>query len=133
MHQAKILVADDSCTIRTLVRRALIKHDFEVTLACDGKEAVLLAKSNPPDLVILDIQMPEMDGYTACEQILALEERSPDLQIIFLTKESAGHLNALGRQFGAYLPKPVCEDTLLSTVRALLHVQDPPHICRAAV
>jgi len=133
MHQAKILVADDSCTIRTLVRRALTSQGFDVTLACDGKEAVCLAQSNPPDLVILDIQMPEMDGYTACEQILAYEDRNPDLQIIFLTKESAGHLSALGRQFGAYLPKPVCEGTLLSTVQSLLLAQNRSPVCQAAI
>jgi len=132
MHQAKILVADDSCTIRTLVRRALIKHDFDVTLACDGREAVSLAQSCRPDLVILDIQMPEMDGYAACEQILACQDRNPHLQIIFLTKESAGHLGVLGHQFGAYLPKPVCEETLLTTVRNLLHIQQPNEVCQAA-
>ncbi len=120
MHQSKILVADDSCTIRTTIRRTLVPHGFEVTLARDGLEAVQLAKVSSPDLVILDIQMPEMDGYEACEQILALEGRRADLPIIFLTKESAGHLSALGDQFGAYLPKPVSEQTLLDTIHSLL-------------
>ncbi|MGV3482840.1 MAG: response regulator [Planctomycetaceae bacterium] len=132
MHQAKILVADDSCTIRTLVRRALTRHDFDVTVACDGREAVRCAQINPPDLVILDIQMPEMDGYEACEQILALEIRAAHLPIIFLTKESARHLNVLGQQFGAYLQKPVCEETLLSTVRTLLDLHDDSRVCQAA-
>lgn len=132
MHQAKILVADDSCTIRTLVRRALASHAYDVVLACDGAEAVRFAECYRPDLVILDIQMPEMDGYTACEQILAFANRSPDLQIIFLTKESAQHLSVLGQQFGAYLQKPVCEETLLTTVRALLDIQDSARICQAA-
>jgi DNA-binding response OmpR family regulator len=132
MHRAKILVADDSCTIRTIVRRALAKHDFDVTLACDGLEAVHLAHSTRPDLVILDIQMPEMDGYAACEQILASEDRSPTLQILFLTKESAGHLSVLGHQFGAYLQKPICEETLMATVHNLLQIQFQTHICQAA-
>ena len=131
MHQAKILVADDSCTIRTLVRRALVRHDFDVTVACDGKEAVRCAQINPPDLVILDIQMPEMDGYAACEQILAIEDRPSNLPIIFLTKESARHLNVLGQQFGAYLQKPVSEDILLSTVQALLNIRDSARVCQA--
>jgi DNA-binding response OmpR family regulator len=125
MHQAKILIADDSRTIRALVRRALSSAGFDVTLAADGKEAVQLARRDRPDLVILDIQMPEMDGYQACEEILALADRSPELPIIFLTKQTAEHLNALGRELGAYLQKPVSDEKLVSTVRSLLHLASP--------
>lgn len=116
----KILVADDSSTIRTLVRRALTRAGLDVTVACDGREAVETARRERPDLVILDIQMPEMDGYTACEQILALEDRVADLPIIFLTRDTASHLSMLGNQLGAYLHKPVCDETLVTTVRTLL-------------
>ena len=120
MHQTKILVADDSCTIRALVRRTLAKAGFDVSIACDGAEAVQVARRDRPDLVILDIQMPEMDGYMACEQILALADWCPELPIIFLTKDMANHLEALGSELGAYLRKPVSEEKLLSTVRSLL-------------
>ena len=120
MHQAQILIADDSRTIRALVRKTLTAAGFDVTLACDGREAVQLARRDRPDLVILDIQMPEMDGYAACEEILALENRRPDLPIIFLTKDTANHLHALGSQMGAYLPKPICETSLVATVQSLL-------------
>jgi DNA-binding response OmpR family regulator len=120
MLQPKILVADDSRTIRALVRRALSAAGFDVILASDGLEAVQLTQRDHPDLVILDIQMPEMDGYTACEQILALQDRRDDLPIVFLTKDNAMHLDALGTELGAYLHKPVCEDTLVSTVRSLV-------------
>ena len=65
MHQAKILAADDSRTIRALVSRTLSGAGFDVTLASDGLEAVEFARRDHPDLVILDIQMPHMDGYTA--------------------------------------------------------------------
>ncbi len=129
MQQAKILVADDSRTIRALVCRTLTQAGFDVMLAADGLEAVQLARRDHPDLVILDIQMPEMDGYTACEQILALEDRQSELPIVFLTKDSAKHLNALGAQLGAYLPKPVEEETLLSTVRTLLHKRATSQLC----
>lgn len=130
MQQAKkILVADDSRTIRAYVCRTLTAAGFEVSLACDGLEAVQLARRDHPDLVILDIQMPEMDGYSACEQILALGPRH--VPIIFLTNESAKHLCALGDQLGAYLPKPVHEDTLLTTVRALLQ-RVVPQTCSGA-
>ena len=129
MHQAKILVADDSRTIRAVVRRALTAEGFDVTLASDGLEAVQFARRDRPDLVILDIQMPEMDGYTACEQILALEDRNSDLPIVFLTKENAQHLGALGSQLGAYLPKPVSDETLVSTVRELLGQRTTSQVC----
>ena len=129
MHQAKILVADDSRTIRALVRRTLSAAGFDVILACDGKEAVQLARRDHPDLVILDIQMPEMDGYTACEEILALEDRRSDLPIIFLTKDTAKHLDTLGSEYGAYLQKPVCEETLVATVRSLLQCRVASQTC----
>ncbi len=129
MHQAKILVADDSRTIRALVRRALTDAGYDVTLASDGLEAVQFARRDHPDLVILDIQMPQMDGYTACEQILELGEASDELPIIFLTKDSAKHLSALGNELGAYLPKPVQEETLISTVRTLLQQRTASPTC----
>lgn len=129
MPQAKILAADDSRTIRALVCRTLTAAGFDVTLACDGLEAVQFARRDHPDLVILDIQMPYMDGYMACEQILALEDRCADLPIIFLTKDTAQHLGALGEQLGAYLPKPVTEETLVETVRVLLQRDAASQVC----
>lgn len=116
MHQAKILVADDSRTVRVCLERTLSAEGYDVFLACDGLEAVRMAREVEPDLVVLDIQMPEMDGYEACEQIL----QTGPLPIIFLTKDLALHLSALGDQLGAYLPKPADEETLVKTVRTLL-------------
>lgn len=117
MSNPKILVADDSRTIRSHVSRILSDADFEVILACDGREAVELTGRDNPDLVVLDIQMPEMDGYQACEEILAMDKSKP---IVFLTKNDEQHLQALGDDLGAYLHKPVSADELLSTVRSLL-------------
>jgi len=126
MHQPRILVADDSRTIRALVRRTLAAAGYDVTLACNGKEAVELARRDQPHLVILDIQMPEMDGYAACDKILAMQDRCRDLPIIFLTKETAKHLAALGSELGAYLQKPIGDETLLTTVRSLLPANSVP-------
>ena len=64
--------------------------------------------------------MPGMDGYTACDEILALADRTSKLPFIFLTKVTAKHLNALGTELGAYLRKPVTDQQLLATVEALL-------------
>jgi len=126
MHHAKILVADDSRAIRVCLERALRAADFEVFVACDGLEAVRIAQEIQPDLVILDIQMPVMDGYAACDQIL----QNGPLPIIFLTKNLAPHLNTLGNQLGAYLPKPADEETLIRTVRKLLQRVATQTCCR---
>lgn len=116
MHQAKILVADDSRAVRVCLERVLRAAGYEVFVACDGAEAVRVARDVEPNLVILDIQMPEMDGYTACYQIL----QNGPLPIVFLTQTLATHLTNLGQQLGAYLPKPADEKTLVDTVRKLL-------------
>lgn len=117
---AQILVADDSCTIRTQVRRVLTGAGHTVTVAADGSEAIRLAAQQPPDLVILDIQMPGLDGYATCQELLKLNPSWHPLPIIFLTSVRAQHLNALGSELGAYLPKPVCPDLLKETVGKLL-------------
>ncbi len=116
MHPAKILVADDSRAVRLCLHRTLSAAGFEVFVACDGLEAVHMARKVEPDLVILDIQMPEMDGYAACDQIL----QDGPLPIVFLTRDLAPHLKSLGDQLGAYLPKPADDETLLKTIRDLL-------------
>ena len=116
MPQAKILVADDSRAVRVCLERVLRQEGFEVFLTCDGVQAVRTAQEIAPDLVILDIQMPEMDGYEACEQIL----QRGLVPIIFLTKNLAPHLSALGDQLGAYMPKPLDNQKLIETVRNLL-------------
>lgn len=116
MHQSKILVADDSRAVRVCLERILKGAGYEVSVACDGSEAVRLAREVAPDLVILDIQMPEMDGYAACDQIL----QNAQLPVIFLTRSRASQLDVLGHQLGAYIPKPADDQKLLDTVRELL-------------
>lgn len=116
MQSTRILVADDSRTVRVSLNRILTAADYQVLLASDGREAVDLARLHEPQLAVLDIQMPEMDGYTACEEILS----QATIPIIFLTKDPGNHLAALGDQLGAYIPKPAQEVELLSTIKQLL-------------
>lgn len=126
MMQPRILVVDDSRTIRTLVRRVLFRAGYDVSLAADGREAVEMARQESPDLVILDINMPDMDGYETCQKLLAIGESLRSTPIIFLTNVTAPHMDALGHELGAYLHKPVRDDLLLSTVESLL----VPHASR---
>ena len=121
MPQRKILVADDSRVFRATVRRTLAHAGYDVTLAADGEEAVQLARREQPDLVILDVHMPIKDGYSACEEILASDDRETPVPIVFLTCDRAKHLAALGDDLGAYLTKPVTDELLLKTIHRLLH------------
>ena len=120
MHQQKILVADDSRTILTLVRRAPVSAGHDVIIASDGKEAVQLVRRDRSDLVILDVQMPVMDGYTACEQILEEQNGLEEIPIIFFTNDNARHLTGFSSQLGTYLQKPVPDEALLATIDVLL-------------
>lgn len=120
MEKAVILIADDSQTVRLLTQRALQSAGYLVQAAKNGAEAVALAAEHHPQVVILDIQMPVMDGYEACDRILQLTENASQMRIIFLTCEQGSQLDQLGKQYGAYLPKPFNCDSLLATVERLL-------------
>ena len=106
MGKKKILVTDDEENIRLLVSNMLGKH-YIVIGASDGKEAVDMAHSQKPDLILMDIMMPRMDGYTACSTI----KKDPATKAIPIVMISAiGHeLNVkLGQEIGAngYITKP---------------------------
>ena len=111
-----ILLADDSATVRATVSKVLVQAGYEVFQAKDGTEAIELAKVHKPDLAILDIVMPGMDGYQVCEQLKDMGEPWNTLPILFLTSVKSNALELLGREFGAYLNKPVKPDHLLSVV-----------------
>ncbi|MEM7312301.1 MAG: response regulator [Planctomycetota bacterium] len=120
MPSPKILVADDSRTVQCTLKRILSPAGYQLLFASDGREAVDMATLGHPDLAILDILMPEMDGYAACDEIL----KQSVIPIVFLTREPGPQLSELGRQLGAYLPKPVDEESLLLTVADLLNCRD---------
>jgi CheY-like chemotaxis protein len=129
MVKRTVLVADDSQTVRVLTQRALRAAGYEVVLAENGQQAVEMAGLHRPQIVILDIQMPIMDGYEACDRILRLENNLPNLRIIFLTSERGQQLDQLGRQYGAYLPKPFNEQLLLSTMQGLFDRATDVNVC----
>ncbi len=115
MPASKILVVDDSSTVRKAVKRILITAGYEVTCACDGYEAIDRLDSNP-DLMVLDINMPGLDGYGVCEQLEATGIHPQKLPIVFLTSNDSHALELLGKQYGAYLHKPVEPEKLLAVV-----------------
>eukprot|EP00095_Tigriopus_kingsejongensis_P009395 snap_masked-scaffold6409_size3893-processed-gene-0.0 protein:Tk09395 transcript:snap_masked-scaffold6409_size3893-processed-gene-0.0-mRNA-1 annotation:"hypothetical protein" len=101
---SKILLADDDQLLADLLVEYLQGQDFEVQHVADGQAAVEAAKSNPPDLVILDVMMPKMDGFEALREIRAHSL----VPIIMLTARGDDIDRIVGLEMGAddYMPKP---------------------------
>lgn len=121
MAQRKVLIVDDEADILELLAYNLEREGFTVLQASNGEEAVALARTEHPDLVLLDIMMPKLDGIEACRQIRAL----PGLQqvyIIFLTARSEEYSEVAGFDVGAddYIPKPIKPRVLLSRIKAVM-------------
>ena len=120
---SSILVVDDEEQIRRLICETLERAGYHVTEARDGKEALLLHRLAPADLVIMDILMPDQDGL---ETTVALRQESPDVKIIVITggSDMIGILNYLdvAKMLGAHrtLQKPFEMKTLLETIHAEL-------------
>jgi two-component system, OmpR family, alkaline phosphatase synthesis response regulator PhoP len=116
----KILIAEDSATIRRLVVARLIADGYDVLEAADGEEAVALARRDPPDLLVLDKVMPKADGF-AVVRALREDPRTRELPIVMLT-EPAGPDDAPGGGLGAveYLPKPFSLQELSARIRSTL-------------
>jgi two-component system alkaline phosphatase synthesis response regulator PhoP len=113
----KILIADDELYIRLLVKD-ILEPEFTVLEASNGEEAVIIARNEQPDLVLMDILMPKLDGYTACYAIKN-NELTKDIPVVMLT--GVGHeLNRqLSQEMGAtaYITKPFNPEDLLGKVR----------------
>lgn len=80
----KILVVDDEKEIRELIEERLIQNKYAVLTASSGKEAIIIAETQQLDLILLDIAMPEMDGYQTCEK-LKQGPKTKDIPVLFLT------------------------------------------------
>jgi CheY-like chemotaxis protein len=120
-RRAKILVADDSPESREFIRDTLASHEFEIAEAIDGKEAVAKIQEIHPDIVLMDIQMPQMDGYAALRQIRQ-DPQFQKLPVIALTAFAmqGDRDKALAAGFDAYISKPVDPRSLRLQVQQLL-------------
>ena len=119
--QYKILLVDDEVDILEFISYNLEKEGYKVYTAQNGAEAIKIAERALPDLIILDVMMPEMDGIAACEEI----RRIPALQhtmIAFLTARGEDYSQIAGFEAGAddYITKPIRPKVLVSRVKALL-------------
>lgn len=119
MERPRILVLDDDEQIRATLRRSLLYAGFDVSLAEIGEEALDTALSHPPDLAILDVMLPGVDGLEVCRR---LREDRPDLPIIMLTARDSVSDRVRGLDIGAddYVVKPFAMEEMLARVRAHL-------------
>jgi two-component system, OmpR family, alkaline phosphatase synthesis response regulator PhoP len=122
----KILVADDEPDIIEFISYNLKKENYEVVSASDGLEAVKVAKETKPDLILLDIMMPKLDGMGACEHIRALPEFKNTI-IVFLTALGDEQSEIKGLSVGAddYIIKPIKPKLLITRIKALLRRLQP--------
>lgn len=119
--KAKILLVDDEPDILEIVGFNLSQEGYRIVTAANGKEAITKAKAELPNLIIMDVMMPEMDGIEACEAIRKIPELE-NVIITFLTARNEDYTQVAGFDAGAddYISKPIKPKLLVSKVNALL-------------
>jgi DNA-binding response OmpR family regulator len=117
MASARVLAVDDSPTILEMIKAILIAGGYEVITASDGKEALETARAEKPDLILLDVMLPTLDGYRVC-RLLKFDQNYKSIPIIMLTAKTEEQAMATGLRTGAnqYLTKPVEPERLLAAV-----------------
>ena len=120
MPDRRILAVDDDALNRDILE-ILLADDYELTLAASGDEALALAKKLRPELVLLDVVMPGMDGYQAC-RLMRAEESLRDTKIILVSGKAMEDERRAGLDAGAddYVTKPFDHDELLAKIEAFL-------------
>ena len=120
---ARVLIVDDDPGIREVLRIALRRDGFEVEEAANGIEAVRAVAARPPDAVVLDILMPEMDGTEACRAI----RKTSSVPIVFLSSKDDEIDRVLGLEMGGddYVTKPFSPRELVARIRAVLRRTSP--------
>ena len=116
--KTKIMVVDDDPNIRELVRLYLEKEGFEVTCAERGDEAVKLFRATPPNLMLLDVMLPGMDGWQVCREVRKIS----NIPIIMLTAKDETFDKVLGLELGAddYIVKPFDMKELVARIKAVI-------------
>ncbi|MDC3252746.1 response regulator transcription factor [Crocinitomicaceae bacterium] len=116
-----ILIIDDEDDIRAILTYNLEKEGYTVLNASNGKNGIEMAKEHSPDLVLLDVMMPEMDGIEVCEQ-LREDSKTENVSVCFLTARSEDYSQIAGLEAGAddYVSKPIKPKVLMSRIKAIL-------------
>lgn len=118
---SRILVVDDSPTVVQVVRQMLVEGHYDVLSASDGEEAIRVATDHHPDLVLLDIILPKLNGYQVCRQIKSSPETAR-IPVVMITRKAKEEDRQWGVEQGAdaYIPKPFNAQDLLDVVQRLI-------------
>jgi len=122
MKPKKILVVDDEVDLVETIRFPLEMEGFDVLVSYNGEDALNQARKENPDLIILDLMLPKLDGYKVC-RLLKFDERYKHIPILMLTAKTQEKDKILGKETGAdeYITKPFEMDYLMEKVKAYLN------------
>jgi len=116
-----VMIVDDSLTVRRITSRLLTREGFDVVAAKDGVDALEILQTETPDVILLDIEMPRMDGFEFTKKIKA-DARHAGIPFVFIAPRTAEKHRNLAKELGVelYLGKPFQEDELLAHLREML-------------
>jgi len=125
-EKKRILVVDDEPDFCAIVQGQLEKEGFAVELAYDGVEGLEKVQANPPDAIVLDVMMPEMDGYEMCKKLKA-DEKCCNIPVILLTAVAShvtstrySHRDGMSTEADDYIAKPASAEEITNSVKRLL-------------
>jgi len=123
MGQKKILVVDDEVDLVETLRFSLETEGFDVLVSYNGEDALNQARKESPDLILLDLMLPKLDGYKVC-RLLKFDERFKHIPILMLTAKTQQKDKLLGKETGAneYITKPFEIDELMKKVKTYLNL-----------
>ncbi|MBU0990888.1 MAG: response regulator [Proteobacteria bacterium] len=126
MSKKRILVVDDEPDLVTMVKKNLEREGYKVEVAYNGVEAMEKVKANPPDAIVLDVMMPEKDGYAVCAE-LKNDDKYADIPIVMLTAVADhvsstrySHADGMNMEADDYLPKPASPEQIAESIKNLL-------------
>ena len=131
MNQSKIMVVEDDPDIAQLLAITMKKAGFDVAVSENGNDALNLIRRHPPDLVILDLMLPGIDGFEVCKE-MKREPKTADVPVLILTARGEEIDRIIGLELGAddYLAKPFNPRELLARIKAILRRCEPPPLDR---
>ena len=125
-NKKRILVVDDEPDFASIVQGNLEKEGFEVDVAYNGVEGIEKVKADAPDAIVLDVMMPEKDGYEVCKELKA-DEKYADIPIILLTAVAShvtstrySHADGMSTEADDYIAKPASAEDITDSVKGLL-------------
>ncbi|MFH1505111.1 MAG: response regulator [Candidatus Omnitrophota bacterium] len=124
MKNLKILIVDDNESVRFLLGSLLRQRRFVVEEADSGKQALKKAVLSRPDIILLDVTMPQMDGFKVCRQLKKMLE-TKDIPVIFCTAQPIREIINAGIEFDGYMEKPFDIDELCKEITKILKIRNP--------